>query len=78
MRTYMETKEVKLPEEVAARLEELAQAGDPNNPPTLGEAGFFDWLNDLSKNEGWRAVWSCFNFPFLVLEREVPVEEVEK
>lgn len=71
MKTYMEYREVKLPETIAQRLDELAQMGDATNPPTLGAAGFFDWLNELSRIEGWRVVWQCFHFPFLVLEREV-------
>lgn len=76
MTKHMEYKEVKVPEEVAQRLEEMASKGDAENPPTLGAAGFFDWLNELSRTEGWRAVWQGFNFPYIVLEREVVSEEV--
>tara|TARA_S200002703_G_scaffold131581_1_gene119183 strand:+ start:424 stop:657 length:234 start_codon:yes stop_codon:yes gene_type:complete len=75
---YMEYKEVKVPDEVREKLDAMAAKNDPTNPPTLGSAGFFEWLNELAKNEGWRAVWSGFNFPYLVLEREVVLEEAEK
>ena len=75
---YMEFKEVKAPDEVLKKLEEMAAAGDQENPATLGGAGFFAWLTELSKSEGWRPVWSGFNFPYITLEREVVVEEVEK
>jgi len=76
MKTYMEYKEVRVPTEITDKLEKMAEAGDPENPATLGAAGFFDWLTEQSKTEGWRAVWSGFNFPFIVLEREVVLEEV--
>ena len=72
--THMEYKEVKAPDEVLKKLEEMATAGDVNNPATLGGAGFFDWLTELSKSEGWRPVWSGFNFPYITLEREVVSE----
>jgi len=75
---YMEYKEVKVPDEVREKLDAMAAANDPTNPPTLGGAGFFEWLNGLAKDEGWRAVWSGFNFPYLVLEREVVLEKSEK
>ncbi len=65
---YFEFKEVKIPEEIMQKLEKGAEAGQP---VTLGAAGVFDWLTQLSKDEGWRPVWNGFNFPFLVLEREV-------
>lgn len=75
---YMEYKEVKAPDEVQARLEKMRESGDPSNPATLGNAGFFEWLTKLSREEGWRAIWASFGFPYIVLEREVVEEEVEK
>ena len=78
MTTYMEYKEVRLPSEFLTRLEELSEAGDPDNPPVLSGTGFFDWLNKLAKTEGWRMVWSAYNYPYIVLEREIALEENEK
>lgn len=76
--SYMEYKEVQVPEKIQTRLEELSSTATPENPSTLGGAGLFDWLTSLSRDEGWRVVWQGFNFPFIVLEREVVAEEVEK
>lgn len=64
----MEFKEVRLPDDILAKLEKGVEAG---KPVTLGEAGVFEWLTKLSALEGWRPVWQAFNFPFVVLEREV-------
>jgi len=64
----MEFKEMRLPEDVLAKIEAGVSKGEPI---TLGEAGVFDWLTKLSAAEGWRPVWQAFNFPFVVLEREV-------
>ena len=71
--SYMEYVEVKIPEEVLARLEELAKksADVSGEQVTLTEGGFFDWLNKKAKDDGWRMVWSAFRFPFVTLEREV-------
>lgn len=69
--TKREFKEVKIPAEILAKLEESAEKGAPI---TLGEAGVFDWLTQLSATEGWLPVWQGFNFPYVVLERDV-VEE---
>lgn len=73
--TRVEYKEFKAPDEVQNKLGELRQAAaqDPGNvkvDPTLGNAGFFEWLSSLSE-EGWRPVWESFAFPFIVLEREL-------
>lgn len=65
--TSMEYKELKLPEEILTKLEKSAESG---TPITLGEAGVFDWLTKLSRDEGWRIVWQGFNFPYVILERE--------
>jgi len=70
---YMEYKEFEIPDEVKTRLEKLAEIGQA----TYGAAGLFDWLTKLSQEEGWRVAWPTFNFPYVVLEREVVVEEVE-
>lgn len=75
---YMEYKEVETPDDVQTRLEKMRETGNPNEPATLGAAGFFEWLTKLSREEGWRAVWQGFHFPYIVLEREVVEEEVEK
>lgn len=64
----MEFKEVRLPDDILAKLEQGVEAG---KPITLGEAGVFEWLTKLSAVDGWRPVWQAFNFPFVVLEREV-------
>ncbi len=76
--SYMEYKEVKVPDNVCEKLEAMRTANDPANPPTLGGAGFFEFLNALAENEGWRAVWAGFNFPYLVLERKVVLDKSEK
>lgn len=73
---YTEYKETQVPVEVVNKFNELVEAQDPNNPPTFGAAGLFDWLNKMSREEGWCVVWQGFNFPFIVLERDV--EETEK
>ena len=72
--TRVEYKEFKAPDEVQNKLRELTHAAqqDPDNvkeDPTLGNAGFFDWLSALSE-DGWRPVWQSFAFPFIVLERK--------
>lgn len=72
--TYTEYQEVTVPQEIQDKLAELQQKADPANPATLSGAGFFDWLNKKSKEEGWRPVWPGFHFPFIVLEREVTEE----
>lgn len=63
----MEYKEVKIPKEITDKLDE---AGINGSPITLGEAGVFAWLSDLSKKEGWRVVWQATMLPYFVLERE--------
>jgi len=68
MKKYVEYKEFRIPEEFVQKLESGAQSG---KPVTLGEAGVFDWLNNLSSTQGWRVVWPTFQFPFVVLERDV-------
>jgi hypothetical protein len=68
---YVEVKEVKIPEEILAKLEESAKTGEVL---TLGEAGVFEWLTKLSREAGWRPVWQGFNFPYVILEREVEQE----
>ncbi len=72
--TYMEYKEVKVPDEIQATLSKMAAEENPKTQATLGAAGFFDWLTGLSKDEGWHPVWQAFNFPYLVVEREVKSE----
>jgi len=74
MKKYVELKEFKIPSEVTDKLAELQEKGDQDNPATLGAAGFFDWLTTMSKTEGWRPVFQGFNYPFIVLEREVEEE----
>jgi hypothetical protein len=37
--------------------------------PTFGAAGMFEWLTEMSA-KGWSPIWTTFNFPFIVLERE--------
>jgi len=64
----MEFKEIRVPDDILAKIEAGVQAG---TPITLGEAGIFDWLTKLSAMEGWRPVWQAFNFPLVVVEREV-------
>ena len=63
-----EFREVSIPDEIKAKLEKGAEMG---KPVTLGEAGVFEWLTKLSATEGWNPVWQAFNYPFVVLEREV-------
>lgn len=66
--TYFEYKEVKIPQKYLDKLE----SGETE---TLTDAGVFVWLNQLARDEGWRAVWATFNFPYLILEREVNSNE---
>ncbi len=66
--TYMEYKEVKIPQDCLDKL-------DSGEAETLSHAGVFTWLNQLARDEGWRVVWTGFNFPFLILEREVNSNE---
>jgi hypothetical protein len=72
--SYTEYKEVEVPKEVQEKLMQLQQLSSPDQPATLSASGFFDWLNKLSKDEGWTAVWQGFNFPYIVLERQVAEE----
>lgn len=70
MKEYMEYKECEIPKDIQSKLEDMAK--DPNQVATLGGAGVFDWLNKLSKEEGWRPVWHTFgSLPFIVLERTI-------
>lgn len=71
---YMEYQEVKASDEVLTYLQKKSELGEQ---VTLQEAGFFDWLSEISK-EGWRPIWQSMNFPTLVMEREVDTEEVQK
>lgn len=68
MRSYMEYKEFRIPEEITSKIEKGAEKG---TPITLGDAGLLDWLTLMSKNEGWRPVWQTFVFPYVVMEREI-------
>ena len=74
---YMEYQEVRVPAEIEDKLAKLSEAQDLENPPTLGAAGFFDWVNKMSREEGWSVVWQGFNFPYLVLERKASVVDEE-
>jgi len=69
--SHMEYKEVQIPEEIVNRMREISGTATPEKPATFGAAGVFDWLNEQSREGGWRVVWQGFNFPFVVLEREV-------
>jgi hypothetical protein len=73
----MEYKEVEVPNDIQARLEELRENSSPEEPATLGACGFFEWVTKLSREEGWCPIWQGFNFPYLALEREVEEEEEE-
>lgn len=74
---YMEYQEFEVPAEIQTKLEEMAQnPTGPQGPATLGKAGMFEWMNELSRTEGWSAVWQAFQFPFIVMQREVVTEEV--
>ncbi len=67
---YMEYKEVSAPDEVLNYLEKKALI---SQNVTFAEAGYFDFLSELSK-EGWRPIWQTWVFPTLVMEREVEKE----
>lgn len=75
--SYMEYKEVLVPDEIVERLREMSETSTPEKPATFGAAGVFDWMNAQSRDGGWRVVWAGFNFPYVVLEREVVEEEVK-
>lgn len=68
---YMEYQELRVPADIEEKLAKLTEAQDQANPPTLGAAGFFDWVNKISRKDGWSVVWQGFNFPYLVVERKV-------
>jgi hypothetical protein len=65
---HKEYKEVKTPDEILKKIDAALESG---KPITLGEAGLFDWLNKLSETDGWSVVWQAFNFPMIVLERNI-------
>lgn len=72
----MEYQEVQIPEDILKRLENAATSAAEDSrqqPMTFGEAGVFDWLNTQAE-DGWRVVWQAFNFPFIVFEREIVIE----
>jgi len=75
----MEYEEIVMPDQILARQEKLAQLdpSDPENVATMKRTGFIDWINERSK-DGWRVVWSQLRGIYVVFEREVTVEEVEK
>ena len=78
----MEYEETTIPDEVQTRAEKLGelQVADPENPEhamTMQNTGFIDWINEKGR-EGWRMVWSQMRNPYVVFEREIVVEEVEK
>lgn len=75
--THMEYAEFKLPDDILAKIQnsvEEAQNDPAKTPITLGEAGVMDWLTNMSRTNGWRAVWNGFNFPYIVMEREVTAD----
>jgi len=74
---YMEYKEVRAPDQVLVHLEKKAM--EVGQDPSLfwQEAGYYDFLTELSK-DGWRPVWVSLRFPLIVVEREVIKEEIEK
>jgi len=73
---YMEYKEVKAPDKVLVHLEKKAEIG--MDPTFLWqEAGYYDFLTELSK-DGWRPIWMSLRFPFIIVEREIITEETEK
>ncbi len=69
---YMEYKEFRAPDEVLNYLEKKSELGEQ---ASFQDAGFFDWLTELSK-EGWRPIWQSMSFPTVILEREIE-EEIE-
>ncbi len=68
---YMQYKEVVAPDEILTFLEKKAEIAQE---ASLQEAGFFDFLSELSK-EGWRPIWQSMAFPRILVEREVEEEE---
>lgn len=75
----IEYEEMTIPDEIQVHMEKLSQLdqGDPANLPTMKNTGFIDWINGRGQ-QGWCVVWSQFRHPFVLFEREVVVEEVEK
>ena len=76
MITYMQYQEVEAPKEIQDEMQQLV-TNPGEKPVILSSTGFFDWLSEQTKG-GWRPVWYSFNFPYVVMEREVSVEETEK
>ena len=78
MKTF-EYEEITIPDEVMVRAEKLGQMdqSDPANLATMKNTGFIAWINERGQ-DGWRVEWSQFRHPFVVFEREVVKEEVEK
>ncbi len=71
-----EFKEVKVPQDLLDKLQQSAIVASQDEtgearPLTLGQAGVFDWLTRLSKEEGWCPVWETYQFPYIVLQREI-------
>jgi len=77
MRSYMEYKEFKIPQDIMSKLEASAEAAQEGGKVlTLGGAGVLDWLTSLSRDEGWEVIWTTFNFPYMVAQRRVETEDV--
>lgn len=77
-KTFVEVREFQVPDEIQEKLSQMSEQAQAGGPPvTLTAGGVFDWMNQLSRDEGWRPVWSTFQYPFIVMEREV-TEDVEE
>lgn len=73
--SYMEYKEFRIPADMQSKIDSISSE-DRGMTEVISEAGVFDWINKLSREEGWRPVWQTFQIPFLVMEREI-IEEVK-
>ena len=77
-KTFVEVREFQVPDEIQEKLSQLSEAAQQGGAPvTLTQGGVFEWLNGLARSEGWRPVWQTFQYPFIVMEREV-TEDVEE
>lgn len=72
MKTYYIYDEVEIPQEILKKLEESAikaQEDFGSRAITLKEAGLYDWINKMSKDDGWELFYLVF--PNVILRKQI-------
>ena len=77
MKTYYVYDEFMIPQEILDKLEKSALAAQEDftkQAMTFKEAGLYDWLTEMSKDEGWELFYLVF--PRVILKKQI-VENAE-